>query len=432
MSMLEDIFYKSLDKIFPDNLPKKVAVGVSGGLDSMALLCLLKNTIAKDSQIFCVTVDHNFREDSAKDAQFVADFCQKNDINCTILKSPLKNLPETNIEASLREVRYGLLQEFCRKNEIEHLFIAHHRQDLAENFLIRLFRGSGIDGLAALDYSCDVGGLKLIRPLLDFNKEDLKNYLLERKISWVEDESNKDERFLRNKIRNFLQSLPEPDLINQRITLASKAILESKKILANETKEKMPEVFQFNDLGYFLLQIKDFKELEEQKALRYLVQALMTISGNVYKPRLEKLQNLHRLLLCGAIRKSYSFYGCILEELNDSQIIIYREKAAIKDAINIKISDLIKKNGQIFWDNRLIIDLDEDLLAEFQKPEFYEKRANISTINAVEFNKLIKENNNFKHLKNIKNPLKKVYFTIPVLKIDNRIINFVKTKKINF
>ena len=140
------------------------------------------------------------------------------------------------------------------------MFLGHHQDDQAENFLIRLFRGSGIDGLAAINEISEFRKIKLVRPLLEFTKNDLKKYLQEKKISWVEDESNEDEKFLRNKIRKFLKSLPEPEVINGRIALASRSILEAKEILGKETKRNFPKIFKSHENSY-LIDVAKFKKL---------------------------------------------------------------------------------------------------------------------------------------------------------------------------
>jgi tRNA(Ile)-lysidine synthase len=339
ISLLINQFENNLNKIFKHKFPKKIAVAVSGGLDSMALLLLLKNICAQNFnqkvEIFCLTVDHNFRKNSASDAQFVFDFCQENAINCTILKSYLENPPEVDIESSLREVRYNLLGDFCQKNKIKYLFLAHHRQDLAENFLIRLFRGSGIDGLAAISCKSLVvsrkslvvsrkSKIEIIRPLLEFSKSDLKKYLQATKTKWVEDETNFDEKYLRNKIRKFLQSLPDYEAINNRIALASEAILEAKNILEKQTKKEFPKIFK-TEKNNLILNIEKFSQLEKSTATRYLSLALMQISGRIYKPRLKKLLGIYQKIIENKLLANEIFYGCILQKSASGNILITKQ-----------------------------------------------------------------------------------------------------------
>lgn len=391
-------FSKIINKIFPQQLPKKMAVAVSGGIDSMALAFLLREL--EGVELIYVTVDHKFRKDSGKEAVFVGDVLKKGGFEHVILESYLENQPQSNIESELREVRYNLLVSFCKEYGIDYLFIAHHEQDLAENFLIRLFRGSGIDGLASMDYITEFEGVNLVRPLLDFQKSELRKYLEDTEVPWVEDESNDDEKYLRNKIRGFLSGLKDSHLINQRIALASKSILQSRQIIEEEMVENSSKILEFNKLGFFLLKINSFKELHEQKAKRYLAWALMDVSGSEYKPRMNDLENLYEWIICDKKHKPRSCYGCVIEKFDDGKLIIYRERARIEKK---KFFD-----GMV-WDRRFILEGKE------------EEGVFIDIMDAEEFNDLIKSN--LMKFRDLKNPLKKVFYTVPVLKKGVEIIS---------
>lgn len=322
---LEKEFSQIIKNIFPKTLPKKIAVAVSGGVDSMTLLVLLKNIFAKKNkiriEIFCISIDHKTRKNSSDDARFVLEFCQKNKIHCEVLESYLEDVPQVDVENSLREVRYHLFEKFCTNNQIKYLFLAHHKQDIAENFLIRLFRGSGIDGLAAMDQIRDFSQrnsqLKIVRPLLEFSKEDLKTYLKQQNIRWREDESNDDEKFLRNKIRKFLKSLPESDAIQNRISLAANAMLEAKNIIDSKTKKEFPRIFKQQKDDSFIVDLEKFKKLEKSSATRYLALCLMEASGRNYKPRLKKLIRIYDLIMEDKLKKE-ELYNCKIRSAGKS------------------------------------------------------------------------------------------------------------------
>ena len=147
----EDGFNQKLKKILGTSLPKKIIIAVSGGTDSMALLCLSNKFCQKNNiDLIAITVDHKTREDSAMEAKFVTKACQKYKIHHRILENNFV-IPTSNIESNLREIRYKLLLDFAKEHDIKNILIAHHQQDVAENFLIRLFRGSGIDGLSSIE-----------------------------------------------------------------------------------------------------------------------------------------------------------------------------------------------------------------------------------------------------------------------------------------
>lgn len=404
---LENNFCQKMDIIFPNNYPKKILLAISGGLDSVALLFLLqKYCNDKKITLIAATIDHKMRDASAKEAAFVADICQNNQIKHHLL---INNnfIPDRNIEANLREIRYNLLLDLCYEEQIEYLFLAHHKQDVAENFLIRLFRGSGIDGLSAMEEISKLKNIHLIRPLLDFSKEELQKYLKEKNIKHIEDPTNKDKKFLRNKIRNFLNNLDDKDLINDRIIKASKSILENRKIINKIVKEKADQIYQLYDLGYFLLNKQKFKDLELELALRYLNIIVNYFNGKFYKSRLRKIENLYHWMTSNKKHLAKNFDGAMIEDYDDNYFIIYREKSKIQDMI-------INKDGQYDWDNRFKITIKN-------KKQSYQELT-IGTLHSTEFNQLLKNNINFKRFNKIKNPIKKIFYTIPVIRSGNDIL----------
>ena len=210
-------------------IKKQIAVAISGGCDSLALTLALNNFCKKNKiKIQGLTIDHGIRKNSKIEAKKVGELLKKFKIPHKILTIPPAQIPQKNIEANLRELRYEILTNFCKKNDIEFLFVGHHLGDIAENFLIRLFRGSGLDGLSPIQKISEINGIKIIRPFLEISKDELKNYLIAKNIEWFEDESNDDEKFLRNKIRKFLASFDDKNLIEKRIYNASLEISKTR------------------------------------------------------------------------------------------------------------------------------------------------------------------------------------------------------------
>lgn len=405
--MLKESFFNKLNHLFDQlnfqiSKPKnyhKLLVAVSGGSDSLALTLLLQEFCKKHHlELIAVTIDHKMRKESSSEAKRLQKKLSKLGINHQILTSNITK-PTSNIEANLRQMRYDLLHQFCRQNNIKLVFLGHQLNDLAENFLIRLFRGSGIDGLAAISEITDFKNIKLIRPLLDFSKDELEQYLTKRKVTWFNDSSNQDEKFLRNKIRKFISSLPNHHLINQRVKAATLQIDESKKIIDDLIIEKAKEMLEFKPYGYFLLNYKKLASCNKNLGLKILAMVLIEISGDIYKPRLAKLENFYHSITNQKLKnhhKAKSFYGCISEKYDDDHLIIYREKQAI-DLKNITPFD----SNNFLVDGRLLFFNQEMDLAKDQSP--------FSLLNATKLNILLKK---YKKT-SIKNPLKKVFYTIP-------------------
>lgn len=267
------------------------AVGVSGGADSLALALLLKKWGGTD--IVALTVNHGLREESAKEAEFVASVMKKHKIKHHILNWEGEK-PSVGIEEAARIARYDLLGKWCAENGVDKLFIAHHKLDQAETFLMRLQRGSGVNGLAAMLEVFDKDGIKIIRPLLEFMPEELKDFLDSQKINWVEDPHNFNEDFLRVKIRNFIPRLEkELGLTVERIADTAANMARVRDFLETETGDYLKENLQsFEDIA-FALPLASFKNLHVEIALRVLVKIFQKINGKFYAPRLNSLESLY-------------------------------------------------------------------------------------------------------------------------------------------
>lgn len=341
MEIVKD-FTQKISNIFSQvEVPKRLAVAVSGGVDSMALLILV-NEIALEKKINLValTVDHKMREGSSDEALEVGKILAKKKIAHEILVVDAKKLPQKNIEGKLRELRYELLLSYCKKHKIAHLFLGHIIGDVAENFLIRLFRGSGLDGLSTIAEVSEINKIKLIRPLLDFEKEDLKKYLRAKKIKWFEDETNSDEQFLRNKMRRFLAEFEEQKLIHQRIKSASDEIARMRDLFDSAMLLEAVQILELRDNEYFLIDHKKLQKLDERFALKILALAAQEVSGKKYKPRLKDLKNFHQYLLSDSKIKRRDFYGCFIEQYDAETLVLRPQKSGAK----INFTTILRKN----------------------------------------------------------------------------------------
>jgi tRNA(Ile)-lysidine synthase len=385
---------------------KKVAIAVSGGIDSMALVFLAKkfvSTLADGMELVAITVDHGLRPSSTKEAEFVGNVMKKHEIEHYILKWEGEK-PEFNVEAIAREKRYELLTDFCKSRGIGCLLVAHHADDQAENFLIRLFRGSGIDGLASMRDVNEMNGVKILRPLLEVTKEELREYLIKHDIKWIEDKSNYDERYLRNKIRGFLDDLDDKNAIVDRINSAVNSIAKAKDVIETELLKEAKEIVKYCDEGYVRLNVSKFCELDEELGLRLLAWCLMEVSGNPYKPRLEKLKRVYDEVVGNKPVKSWTFYGCMLESSDvngdKNEIFIYREKKAIKNEL-VSIG-----GGEFLWDGRFILHAKNGV------------KFSVETLDSGELKKILEDCGKLKKIKGID---KKILLTIPVIKTKEKV-----------
>ncbi len=176
-----------------------VAVAVSGGLDSVALLDLLHCTrAAHGGELQVVTVDHGTRESSRGDAAFVRDLAASLDLPFVGARF---ELGADASEAACREARHSVF----RGLDARRVALAHHRDDQAETVLLQLLRGTGTRGLAGMRWRSG----RLVRPLLDVRRAELEAWAEHRGLRWREDPTNTDRRFLRNRVRAEVMPLLE-------------------------------------------------------------------------------------------------------------------------------------------------------------------------------------------------------------------------------
>lgn len=230
-----------LQTITRNNLIKRgdiIGIGVSGGIDSMALLHFLNENREKlDIEIVAITVDHNLRPTSSSDCQFVIDYCRANHIRCHKFSVEAgKTAKEKNIgiEQAAREVRYGVFEALIKKGIVDKIALAHHQGDQAETILLHLLRGAGLSGASGMEYMRDN---IYIRPMLDISKEDVSRYAYSNGIEHVEDETNQDSTYSRNFIRNKIMPLLRKKFpaVDQNLVNFGKACKEDDNYILSHT-----------------------------------------------------------------------------------------------------------------------------------------------------------------------------------------------------
>lgn len=202
--------FSLINKLFDTEL---LVVGVSGGPDSVALLsvlCELRDSGDLKCRLAAVHVNHMIRKgDCDEDEKFVLDFCKKCSVPCYVYREDITGLSVSegcSLEKAGRDFRYSCFDDCCRKilgedfEEKSRIAVAHHKNDLAETFMMNLYRGSGLDGLVA---PLPLNG-RTVRPFLTLSRSDILSYLEERGISYREDYTNYETDCTRNKWRNLI------------------------------------------------------------------------------------------------------------------------------------------------------------------------------------------------------------------------------------
>lgn len=212
---------------------RRWVVGYSGGLDSSVLLWLCKHYCERNGQqeLLAVHVNHQLSPHAAS----WQEHCQR---QCAKWGLPLETLSVSvdhrngGVEQAARQARYAAFARICRPGDA--LLLAHHANDQAETFLLRALRGSGTTGLSAMQCSATWQGHALLRPLLEVTREQLVQYANEQNLTWVDDESNTNERWQ----RNFLRHRVVP-LLKEHWPAAVSTLARSARLVAEEQRVLM-------------------------------------------------------------------------------------------------------------------------------------------------------------------------------------------------
>ena len=201
-SSTADRFRRDLDVLVSHE--SRIGIAVSGGPDSLALLLLASE--ARPNQIEAATVDHTLRPESRAEAEMVAALCERLGVPHAILSATWTERPQTALQERARAERYRLLDQWAHERRLGVIVTAHHLDDQAETFLMRLARGAGVKGLAGMRKMTRVpgGDLPLLRPLLGWRHSELERICDEAGLSPAMDPSNDDELFERVRIRRGL------------------------------------------------------------------------------------------------------------------------------------------------------------------------------------------------------------------------------------
>lgn len=308
-------FHALISSLLPKP-PAAIAVAVSGGVDSMGLALLLADWCKKQKvKLVALTVDHGLRPEAKKEAATVHKVLSQRGIEHHILTHKGKK-PAAGLMEHARELRYKLLAGWCKENNIKHLAVAHHRDDQAETFLMRLARGSGVDGLGCMAPVSEQHGLILLRPLLDTPKEELVTYLKKKKVAWIEDPTNRNTDHTRNRLRQAVESCFAPDekiLLEQRLAATATTMRRVQAALDDYTAIALAECVEYQADGSALFDREAWRDYPPEIRLRVLAEVLKTI-GQATKPlRFEKLERLHQALLSDA-RIATTLAACKLEQ----------------------------------------------------------------------------------------------------------------------
>jgi len=192
-----------IEKCFEFHFNDIIVVGCSAGPDSMALMDMLLKIQSKyHLSLIVAHVNHNVREESLKESQYVKDYCQKNHLVFETMT--IEEYGDDNFENEARTIRYQFFDSLVNKYYANYLMTAHHGDDLIETVMMRLVRGSNLNGYGGFKKVVSMGNYQIVRPLISFTKKELEEYDDLNHVKYYVDSSNADEKYTRNRYRKVI------------------------------------------------------------------------------------------------------------------------------------------------------------------------------------------------------------------------------------
>jgi len=278
---------------------ERILIGLSGGLDSVALLetlLLIKNEY--NFQIFASHYDHKIRKDSYKDVIFVYKLCKEKNIPlfCSFASVPAYAKREKiSLEMAGRELRYNLWYFLAKKYNFQKIVLAHHLDDLTEEIFMRLIKGTGKRGLAGIPIKRDL----IVRPFLFVTKDEIRKFALERNLTWREDYTNQDIRFMRNKIRHILIPFLEQKFnknIKKTIGKTALVLAEEEEFIEELAKNEF-EKLKFYSENELNLDLSKLKKLHPSLRKRIYFLALKEIEVPLFRITYTHIESIENLII---------------------------------------------------------------------------------------------------------------------------------------
>lgn len=264
------------------NISGPIVIGVSTGADSMALFhYLIKNY--KD-KIICTHINHNIRKESIEEEMYLKEYCINN--NIPFESMTIKSYSENNFENEARKKRYYFYEKILKKYNSNYLLLAHHADDLIETVLMKIIRGSNIQGYSGIKKISKLNNYYIIRPLLDYTKEEILKYIENNNIKYYEDITNNDINYTRNRIRHKIIPLlkKEDNTLHKKFIKYSNTLLEYNDYVNYEVQNNLKKIYINNKLN-----IIKFNKLHPflKKNILY------TILNNIYNNKENIIKEKH-------------------------------------------------------------------------------------------------------------------------------------------
>ncbi len=291
----------------------------------MALLCLMEEARpVRGWTVHAVTIDHGLRKESADEARHVGLVCAALGVSHDVVVWNDSSSATGNLSERARRARYSLIADWAFDRGVGHIVVGHTADDQAETFLMGLARKAGVDGLSGMRTAWNERGVVFTRPFLDVSRADLRSYLTNRKISWVDDPTNENEHYLRVKARKALVALKPLGISVEHLAAVVEHMDFARSALDGATQAAAARVVQERG-GALHFDRLAFQELQFELQRRLMNYALRWLSGSYHAPRAEAVERMQGAILFG---KASTLAGCRMRN-NPTEFILSREPRAV-------------------------------------------------------------------------------------------------------
>ena len=320
----------ALARAIADQIPTQgnIGVAISGGGDSLALMLALHQiTEARGQQLEAMTVDHGLRAEAAAEADYARRLCQSLSIPHATARWTGWN-GDGNLQNAAREGRYRLIAEWAKRRDLTCVCIGHTLDDVAETFVMRLARESGADGLARMASDFMRNDVRFLRPMLSIPREELRQFLKQHKIDWVEDPSNDNEDFDRVRVRRALAVFKDLGISAENLAAVSENMSQVREVLKTQVQSIGKQIVE-QDRGDLVIDRSGFLDLHFELRRRLLNDALSWISPVSYPLRRNVISDLNEAI---EAQRTFSCNGCLIQS-SAKEIRILREFNAVRELV---------------------------------------------------------------------------------------------------
>ena len=290
-----DLVYDFLENTINLKSSDKIVIGVSSGPDSMFLLYILMELRKKiNFEIIVAHINHKVRIESDEEEEFLRNYCLDNNIEFNCISIDKYN--NDNFHAYAREFRYNFYDKLIKKYKANYLMTAHHGDDLMETILMRLTRGSTLNGYQGISQVTDNHDYKIIRPLLYMTKDEIKELNIKYNIPYRIDKSNESSKYTRNRYRmNVLPFLKEENKdVHLKFLKFSKLLEENNKFVSNLVNDKFNIIYSNNKININLFIKEDI----------YIQKLLLESVFKIIYDKLDNIEDKHINLVIDLINKN--------------------------------------------------------------------------------------------------------------------------------